>query len=70
MKTFNFEITFICANSNESTIIKEYKAIDYIQAKKGIKDYCSNNKTFKSIVSLRTLKFGVKSVNLMLQDNN
>tara|TARA_R110000782_G_scaffold75562_5_gene150741 strand:- start:12064 stop:12279 length:216 start_codon:yes stop_codon:yes gene_type:complete len=71
MKKFNFEIVFICANSEEQkTIIKEYKAIDYIQAKRGIKNYCMTNKTYKTIMSLRTLKYGVKSVNLMHQDNN
>ena len=70
MKTFKFEITFICTKGNESTIIKEYKAINYIQAKQGIKAYCNSNKTFKKVISLYTLKFGMKSVNLILQDNN
>ena len=71
MKTFRFEITFICnIVDEEKTIIKEYKAIDYIQAKRDIKNYCMTNKTYKTIMSLRTLKYGVKSVNLMHQDNN
>ena len=56
MKTFTFKIVFICANTdNQSTVVKEYKAVDYIQAKLGIMDYCISNKSFKSITSIKTL---------------
>lgn len=66
MRTFNFEITFICNNTNqEKTITKQYKGVNYIQAKNGIKEYCNTNKTFKSLLSLRCIKFNSKSVNLL-----
>ena len=70
MKTFNFEIIFISTSGTENTIIKEYKALNYTQAKRGIKMYCSSNKNYQSVISLCALKFGVKSVNLMLQGND
>ncbi len=69
MRTFKFEIIFICDNTNEQkTTTKEYKALDYIQAKQGMKDYCNTNKTYKDVLSLRALKFGLKSVNLLNHD--
>ena len=68
MKKFNFEITFICANSSqEKRIIKEYKAVNYIQAKQGIKSYCFNNKTYKKVIAIYALKGNIKSVNYIGQ---
>ena len=66
MKTFKYEIIFICGNTNqEKTIIKEYTALNYLDAKQGIKSYCATNKTFKKVLDLRCLKFGTKSRNLI-----
>ena len=68
MKKFNFEITFICANSLEhKTILKEYKAVNYIQAKRGIKLYCAANSTYKRVLAIYSLKGNVKSVNYIGQ---
>ncbi len=66
MKTFNFEITFICANTGkEKTIIKEYTANNYLDAKQGVKSYCATNKTYQRTLEVLCLKFDTKSKNLL-----
>lgn len=53
MKTFNFEITFICANTNqERTLLKEYTANNYLDAKIGLRQYCKDNKTITKLLDI------------------
>lgn len=53
MKTFNFYITFICANTNqERTLLKEYTANNYLDAKKGLRQYCKDNKTITALLEI------------------
>lgn len=58
MKTFLFELNFICPYQKiKTTKDKEYKAQDKQTALKGIQDYCNTNKnmldcTFKFIKQL------------------
>tara|TARA_R110002167_G_scaffold210844_2_gene415334 strand:+ start:455 stop:664 length:210 start_codon:yes stop_codon:yes gene_type:complete len=68
MIVLNFQIVFICANTGEQkTIENPYRTIDYKTAKQGIKNYCMTNKSFTSVLSLRTIKFNALSVNLLKQ---
>lgn len=53
MKTFNFNITFICANTNqEKTLFKVYRAKNYLDAKIGIREYCNTNKTMLKLLEI------------------
>lgn len=67
MKKFNFNIVFLCGNTNRlKSTIKEYSAMDYIQAKSGMIDYCNTNETFKEVYGLYCVKFGAISNNLLI----
>lgn len=56
LKTFNFLCTFICAHSNkEKQVKKEYKAFNYLDAKKGTREYFSTNTTVKTLLELERL---------------
>ena len=56
LKTFNFLCTFICANTGkEKETQKEYKAFNYLDAKIGIRQYFSTNKTVKQLLELERI---------------
>ncbi len=53
MKTYNFNITFICANTNqEKTLFKVYRAKNYLDAKIGIREHCTTNKTILKLLEV------------------
>lgn len=58
MKTFTytFNCIFICANSGEQKEVeKQYTAKNYLDAKKGLRQYFKDNKSVKELLELEDL---------------
>lgn len=56
MQTYNFKACFICANTGQTkTIEKQYKAKNYIDARKGLRLYFETNKTVKQLLELERI---------------
>lgn len=57
--TYTFNCIFICANTGEQKeVLKQYTASNYLDARKGLRQYLEDNKTVKQLLELedRTLK--------------
>lgn len=56
MKTFIFNCAFICANTGEEKqVIKDYTASNYLDARKGLRQYFEDNKTVEQLLELENL---------------
>jgi len=53
MNTYTFNCIFICANTDgQKEVVKQYKAGNYLDAKKGLRKYFEDNKTVKQLLEL------------------
>ena len=58
MKTFTytFNCIFICAITDQTKeTVKEYRACNYLDAKKGLRQYFEDNKTVKQLLELEKI---------------
>lgn len=56
--TYTFNCTFICAlTGEEKQVNKEYKANNYLDARRGLRQYFEDNKTVTKLLELEDTTF-------------